>query len=95
MDPVTIWTMSKRYVVGAIVSASFLALGLIGIDAVQNPELVPVIENVADAFGMAVFYIGVILWKTWRQKKKLEAGEVLPERIESAATAREHGTRVG
>lgn len=90
----TIWEMSKRYIVGALTAAIFMALGLIGIDAVANPESLEVVENLAEAFGYMVFYVVTVLVTRWRQKKVVESGGVVAERIESASTARDHGVPV-
>lgn len=94
MDLITVWSMAKRYIAAAVVGVLVAGLAALGIDTAASPELVEQLHLFVDALLMGVFYVATILFKTWRQRKVLQSGEVLPERIESAVTAREHGTRV-
>lgn len=91
LDPVGIWNMAKRYVAGAIFGLLVTMLAAWGIHEATNPELFAQLRILVDALLMAVFYVAAILFKSWRQKKVLEKGDVLPERIEAASTAKELG----
>jgi uncharacterized membrane protein YqjE len=91
---ITIWSMAKRYIAAAVVGVLATGLAAAGIDLAASPELLEQIHLAVDALLMGVFYVATILFKTWRQKKVLQSGEMLPERVESASTAREHGSAV-
>lgn len=90
----TIWESSKRYVSAAIGGVIVSALAMIGVDAAMSPELTGVIPAFVDQLQLLIFYVVTILLKNWQQKRVIEKGGVLAERIESANTAREHGVAV-
>src|SRR5690606_17893533 len=95
MDQIlTIWSMVRRYIVGAVVGGVMTVLAGIGITEVTAPEVLENLRIAVDALLMVIFYSVTIWVKTWSQKRVIERGGVLPERIESASTALDHGLPV-
>ena len=94
MNIITMWEMAKRYIAGAVVGVLASLFAGWGITEALNPGLLEQLNLFVSALLTGIFYVSTILFKTWRQKKVIESGAVLPERVESRATAVE-ATRNG
>lgn len=88
----SIYEMSKRYIAAALVGAITVIAGAIGVAEVVDPVMMEKIEGAATGVAGFVFYSVTILAKTWFQKRALEKGQVLQERVESQQTAIEHAS---
>ncbi len=79
---ITVFNMVKRYLAGAIVGLIVTMFTAAGINELP-PEQLENIQSFVDTFLVFVFYVVTVVYKTWRQKAKLDKGEIVPERVDS------------
>lgn len=82
MNWFSLWAMARGRVAAALVAAIVFVLTQIGVVALTPEDMVEV-QNLASGlswfFGTATYG----LFHIWREKKKLDRGEIVPSRVES------------
>ena len=82
--PFTYWEMAKGRIIAALVAWLVLALGRMGFAAVEGADLDVVTAFVSSTVEFLAF-AGYGAFHIYKEKRKLDRGEVVPSRVERLA----------